>query len=136
MWWIKTLQSLLQALQAGHELSRPAAWKNVQLVASLLTALLGVLWSLGFKVQLMPDDIFAIAGVIVALINAYLVIATSKKVGIPSEKVVREEPSAAAPNSPDMSAGGVRVQAPANSEAVRPPEERSVSDQFGGWGDR
>lgn len=84
MWWIKALQSLLQVLQVGHELARPGAWKNVQLVASLLTAILGILWALGYQIQLLPDDVFAIAGAIVALINAYLVVATSKKVGLPN----------------------------------------------------
>lgn len=84
MWWIKALQSLLQVLQVGHELARPGAWKNVQLVASLLTALLGILWALGYQIQLLPDDVFAIAGAIVAIINAYLVVATSTKVGLPN----------------------------------------------------
>lgn len=84
MWWIKVFQSLLQALRVGHELARPGAWKNVQLVASLLTALLGILWALGYRIQLMPDDVFSIAGAIVALINAYFVVATSTKIGLPN----------------------------------------------------
>lgn len=84
MWWLKAIQAAVQALKAGYELANPAAWKNTQAVASLLAALAGLLWALGFRFQVLPEDILAVAGIIVAIANAYFTIATSRKVGLPN----------------------------------------------------
>lgn len=81
---LKILLGLWQVLKVGHELARPEAWKNVQTVASLLAAVLGLAWAMGYPINLVPDDLLALAGVIVAMVNAYLVIATSKRVGLPN----------------------------------------------------
>lgn len=163
MWWIKALQSLLQALQVGHELARPGAWKNVQLVASLLTALLGILWALGYQIQLMPDDVFAIAGAIVAIINAYLVIATSTKVGLPNVAATKpslspELPPAELPkdssspiqsvpvlgdrrNDANVVARRMRESLPVESQSRKDSTEPSAGRDsgatgFSGWNDR
>lgn len=95
----KSLFHLFQVLRAGQALAHPGAWKNVQLIGSLLTALLGLLWSFGIQIPLLPDDIFAIAGAVVALLNGYLTVATSKKVGLPAHESTPPDP---APGADDV----------------------------------
>ncbi len=70
------------ALKAGKSLNNVAAWKNVQVVGSLLAALLGIAASLGYNFGLTDQQIYGLAAGIAALVNGYLTLATSKKVGI------------------------------------------------------
>lgn len=82
------MQKLLQALQAGQEIRDPAVWKNRQLTMNLVAAILAgvaVLCKLvlGFDV---PEEtlqsITEIVTIVLGLVNGYLTIATSKKVGL------------------------------------------------------
>lgn len=166
MWWLKAIQATVQALKAGHELANPSAWKNAQTVASLLAALVALLWALGFRIQAMPDDLLAVAGIIAAIANAYFTIATSRKVGLPNaqSKVPEIIPADLPPvelqarpmggeagwndagptvavddPAADVRPSGVCDPVPAATRpgVVRPPAERPLGDQFnGGWGDR
>ena len=70
-------------LKQGQALANPAAWKNVQVLANLLSALIVLLNVFGIHFGLDSDSINLIAGGIAALANAYLTTATSEKVGVP-----------------------------------------------------
>jgi len=75
---------LCRALRAGESLADPATWKNRQL---RLTAILTILYFLVkfIPVDLSPDDLNAIADSIAllgGLVNSYLTVATSEKVGL------------------------------------------------------
>lgn len=78
----KVMIALFQAIRIGNELVNSKDWKNAQVIASLITAILGVAWAMGYRIDVLPDDILAIASAIAASVNAYLTIATSKKIGI------------------------------------------------------
>lgn len=77
-----------EALQAGRELSNPATWKNRQTTINLLVVVLGVIAAIARALGAfdVSDELIAEVSVIVAallgLANAYLVPATSKKVGL------------------------------------------------------
>ncbi|MGV0961810.1 MAG: hypothetical protein ACOYB1_18450 [Limnohabitans sp.] len=80
---------LIKALQAGHELADPAAWKKGQnlmnLTASVITGLVAVLHWKWPELPVTDEQIIDIASVaagILAVINGYLTTATSKKVGV------------------------------------------------------
>ena len=70
------------ALKAGKSLNNVAAWKNVQVIGSFLAALLGIAASLGYNFGLTDQQIYGLAAGIAALVNGYLTLATSKKVGL------------------------------------------------------
>ncbi|UOA07794.1 hypothetical protein [Methylobacter sp. S3L5C] len=75
---------LCRALQAGESLADPAAWKNKQLCVNAILAILYLLVKF-LPVELSPDDLDAIASSIAligGLINSYLTVATSDKVGL------------------------------------------------------
>ena len=71
-------------LKQGRALANPAAWKNVQVIANLLSALIVLLNAFGIHFGLDSDSVNLIAGGIAAIANAYLTAATSEKVGVPS----------------------------------------------------
>ncbi len=71
-------------LKQGRALANPAAWKNAQVLANLLSALVVLLNVLGVHFGLDSDSVNLIAGGIAAIANAYLTAATSEKVGVPS----------------------------------------------------
>jgi uncharacterized membrane protein len=78
---------ILGALKAGEELADPAGWKNRATTANLLVVVLSAiayLATMATGVQL-PDDVIADVAQAVAitlgLVNAYIINATSKKVG-------------------------------------------------------
>lgn len=78
----------LEALQAGKELSNPATWKNraatfnlVVVVLSALCYFVGLFWGIT-----VPQDIIIglaeIITIVLGLVNAYFMMATSRKVGL------------------------------------------------------
>lgn len=71
-------------LKQGQALANPAAWKNTQIIANLLSALVVLLNALGVHFGLDSDSVNLVAGGIAALANAYITAATSGKVGVPS----------------------------------------------------
>lgn len=70
-------------LKQGRALANPAAWKNVQVIANLLSALIVLLNAFGIHFGLDSDSVNLVAGGIAAIANAYLTAATSEKVGVP-----------------------------------------------------
>jgi hypothetical protein len=77
---------LVAVLRHGEELTHADTWKNRQVAASALLALLGALAPfLPFEAS--QEDLLAVAGGLAALgglLNAYLVVATSRRVGLPA----------------------------------------------------
>ena len=71
-------------LKQGRALANPAAWKNVQVIANLLSALIVLLNAFGIHFGLDSDSVNLIAGGVAAIANAYLTAATSEKAGVPS----------------------------------------------------
>lgn len=79
------ISALLAVLRRGSEIADPAIWKNRQAAASALAAILGALAPF-LPIEVSNDDLLAIAGGIAAvggLLNAYFVLATSRRVGLP-----------------------------------------------------
>lgn len=73
-------------LMRGRELAGADAWKNRQAAASALAAILGALAPF-LPIEVSNDDLLAIAGGVAAvggLLNAYFVLATSRRVGLPA----------------------------------------------------
>lgn len=79
------IPAAFDALQKGKRLNNVVAWKNVQIVANMLAAIVVLLRSLGFDLGLSESDIDTVAGSIVVIINVYLTLATTNKVGISQE---------------------------------------------------
>ena len=84
---IKVGFQLISALKIGHELSQPGAWKKKQVWINLLTGLVALAFSFGLEIPIVESEIVLLAGAIVAVLNIVLVMATSKKVGIPSHEL-------------------------------------------------
>lgn len=73
-------------LMRGRELAGADAWKNRQAAASALAAILGALAPF-LPIEVSNDDLLAIAGGVAAvggMLNAYFVLATSRRVGLPA----------------------------------------------------
>lgn len=81
---IALIKPALVVLKQGRSLANPAAWKNTQIIVSLLSALIVLLNAFGIHFGLDSDSVNLVAGGIAALANAYLTTATSEKVGVPS----------------------------------------------------
>lgn len=79
---IALIKPAFVVLNKGRSLANPAAWKNAQLIANLLSALIVFLNVLGVHFGLDSDSVNLVAGGIAALANAYLTAATSEKVGV------------------------------------------------------
>ncbi len=71
-----------RALESGKTLRNVEAWKNVQVVGSLLAALLGIAASFGYNFGLTDQQVYGLAAGIAAIVNGYLTIATTDKIGI------------------------------------------------------
>lgn len=146
----------LRALQAGRALSNRAAWKQVQNIVNLLAALVAVAAAMGYTVPISADGVALVAGGVVALVNVYLTVATTDKIGLgkpkhddlpsqlpPIERVGRP---AAAPLA-DQS-GAVAGHAGAGADVVQPVDfvrprvssrsraEPDTRPNLGGFGDR
>ncbi len=96
---LEKFRLLVAVLRHSEELTHAETWKHRQAAASALVAILGaVVPFLPFDVS--QDDLLAVAGGVAALgglLNAYLVIATSKRVGLPA---VGADPHPAEPPGP------------------------------------
>jgi len=85
---MQNMHNLVIVLQRGNELSNPVTWKNRQALASCLLALLGAALAFApeqYQQLIGADELNAIVAAIAAvagLVNGYLVLATSRKVGI------------------------------------------------------
>lgn len=84
---MKWLRSLFSVLLVGHELSKPGAWKNAQLWASLLIALFGVAEAFGFIINVSEDATLGFAVTVLGLVNAFVTVATTKKIGLPTREL-------------------------------------------------
>ncbi len=109
-------------LKQGQALANPATWKNAQVLANLLSALIVLLNVFGIHFGLDSDSINLVAGGIAALANAYLTTATSEKVGVPSGL-----PPIDLVSTPAAGADQLRQSVPSDTP---PGSEPTV-----GWGD-
>jgi uncharacterized membrane protein len=77
-----------KAMRAGEILANPEKWKNRQALINALAAILsfGVLVT---PLDIEPQDIILLAGAlatILGLVNSYMTVATSEKVGLPNKE--------------------------------------------------
>ncbi len=90
---VAAISNAVAAVRAGRELTNAAAWKQVQNVVNLITALVALAAALGYPLPVNADGIYALAGGLVSVANVYLTVATSAKVGLlPAKPVPIDEP--------------------------------------------
>lgn len=78
--------AVFRVLQAGQALNNQAAWKQVQNIVNLLAALVAVAAAFGYTIPASSDDLAIVAGGIVALVNIYLTVATTDRIGFGKPK--------------------------------------------------
>lgn len=79
--------SLCRALMAGESLANPATWKNRQHRVNALMTIAAVASPLFPKLGLSSDDVLTIVtavGIIGGVVNGYLTVATTDKIGFGS----------------------------------------------------
>ena len=81
---LKLIGPVFSVLQKGSSLANPSAWKNVQLVSNVLIAIVALLGAFGYKLAVTDDTLTQVAAVIAALANAWITVASSDKVGLPT----------------------------------------------------
>jgi len=79
---MKKIKAAFSVLLVGREIARPGAWKNGQLWGSLLIALIGLAEAFGFLIQVSDDAAIGFAMTVIGLINAFVTVATTKKIGV------------------------------------------------------
>jgi len=86
------ISDIWSAFRQGKSLANSAAWKNRAIagnnLALLFTTLLGIAAALGYRFEVDADTVEALAGGIAAavfIINNWVHISTSDKVGLPSK---------------------------------------------------
>jgi hypothetical protein len=106
---MKRVKAAFSVLLVGHQLSKPGAWKSGQLWGSLLIALIGLAEAFGFLIQVSDDAALGFAMTAVGLINAFVTVATTKKIGVPSHEelppidlVARSEPEPERVRDPEV----------------------------------
>lgn len=84
---IGKLKALWGLFRRGQEVANPAAWKAGQIgvtaMAALLVAALQAAAAFGVAIPADENQVTAIAGGLVALVNVVLTVVTSKRVGLP-----------------------------------------------------
>jgi hypothetical protein len=80
---MKKIRAAFSVLLVGRELAQPGAWKNAQLWVSLLVAAFGVLEAFGVFVSVSDDAVTGFVMTVAGLANAFLTVATTKKIGLP-----------------------------------------------------
>ncbi len=140
---LAVIKPAFTVLKQGRSLANPAAWKNAQVIANLLSALVVLLNVLGVHFGLDSDSVNLVAGGIAALANAYLTTATSEKVGVPSDlppiELVGQSRVAesAGPAVDRRDPAGSRMQRPVRSidyPVRHNTDEAADHSDFPGWG--
>ncbi|MDI1362500.1 hypothetical protein [Methylotenera sp.] len=81
----KNISLIFKALNQGESLFHVETWKNVQLVTNAITAILMVVVVFVPQLNLTPETIQDLASgiaLIGGVINGYLTVATTKKIGL------------------------------------------------------
>ena len=138
--WLKAIPALLQVFQKGKEVANPGAWKNAQIVAGLLTAILSVLAAFGYDFGIGQSDILLIAGGVVGVGGAIITVITSQKVGFRQKAPTTELPPIDLIARSDGTYDRVRVQPvalpPIGPIQSAPASSNSDENNGDGWGDR
>lgn len=95
--------SALDALQASKQLANAQAWKQAQVWANLLAALVVLVGAVWKPLGISQADILTVAGGLAALGNIYLTVATTKTIGL--REAPKSRPFQAAPMAPDPDPG-------------------------------
>lgn len=85
---MEKIRAIWRLFRQGEQVANPAAWKNGQITANLLAALIvalsGALKSFGIDVGVSDADSLAMGGGVLAFYNVVLTVVTSRKVGLPA----------------------------------------------------
>jgi len=84
---LKMIMAVISTLRIGKELIYSGAWKNAQVVASFLAALVALAAAFGYDLGVSSEEIVGGAVFIAAVANGLLTVMTSKKVGLSTSKV-------------------------------------------------
>lgn len=94
---IAKISAAWKALKAGEELANIKDWKQKQLainaLSAFIVALIGVAKAFGYEIPLVETDINNMAYTfvtIIGLINMYLTVATTKKIGLQPENETKD----------------------------------------------
>lgn len=87
------LFAFLAVLRKGHVVANPAAWKAGQItgsvVAGLLAAAVALAKAFGYELPLSDEELLAIGSAVVAIVGLFIspavTVASSDKVGLPTE---------------------------------------------------
>jgi hypothetical protein len=123
---MKRVKAAFSVLLVGHQLSRPGAWKSGQLWGSLLIALIGLAEAFGFLIQVSDDAAIGFAMTVVGLINAFVTVATTKKIGVSAHEELPPIDLVSRSESERMHDDGVPPPSP------RPRESRPFDDGWNG----
>ena len=89
------LKALFRVFQVGHSVADPAQWKAHQISGSMLAALMAAVIALarsfGYEVAMSDADMLTIGSALVivwSFVNSGLTIATTDKIGLPSNPVM------------------------------------------------
>ncbi len=97
--------ALIDLFRKGSAVSNPGAWKNTQIVASLLMSIAMTVKAWGYDTYLTEEQALSIAVGAVALIDVVLTLITSKKVGVLPPKEDHDLPQIVPPNEPEPTPG-------------------------------
>ena len=128
---MNTILKLIDAVKAGNELSNSETWKNRQsasaLVMAVLAAVVAVAGVFGYRPDIDPADLSALAGGVVSafgMFNAYLSLATSSRVGLGAKELqAAPEPESAAGN---VTQGGTAPSPAGNTATFQLPSDNGM----------
>ena len=111
---LNKILSIFTALKQGYALTSSTTWKHVQVATNALAIVIGAILTLAPGVHLTPDDVLNLAtgiALIGGVINGYLTVATTEKIGLPVSAPVEqlltvdEQPEADVPPSNSLNGG-------------------------------
>ena len=126
---IALIKPAFVVLKQGRSLANPAAWKNAQVLANLLSALVVLLNAFGIHFGLDSDSVNLVAGGVAAIANAYLTAATSEKAGVPSGL-----PPIDLVYTPPLGAGADQLRRPVRPHSNTVESTDHDGADFPGWG--
>jgi hypothetical protein len=83
---LKSIVPALSVLRKGAALANPESWKNAQVIGSFLAALVVLAESFGVPIPFADDLVSRAAIIIATLANAFFTVATTEKIGFPSDE--------------------------------------------------
>lgn len=87
----KAITSAFNALKFGNEFVNVERAKRVQVMGSLVIALVGLGAAFGFDLAVTDEQIMGFSGVLVAILNIFMTVGSTKKIGMQKQKILTEQ---------------------------------------------